>query len=398
MMQIDEPAGHRIALTHLGFRPFFLLAGLAGTLLMAAWLWLYQSGQPLPRTGLLSPITWHAHEMIYGYTVAVIAGFLLTAVRNWTGVQTLHRAPLLLLALLWLLARLMPFVDHSAALPAMAVLDLTFGITLGLALLYPILKVRQWGQLAVLSKVLLLVAANLAFYLGLFGHFDAGIRWGLYGGLYLIVSLLLLMARRVMPFFIEKGVEGTVELRNSRWLDLGSLLLMLAFLAVEVLYPLPEWAGWFAWGLFALHALRLAGWHAPGLWRKPLLWVLYLGYGWVVAGFALRGLQLFLPLNPMAAVHAFAAGGIGLMTAGMMSRVALGHTGRNVFAPPAALRWIFFSLLLGSLLRVLPPLLLPEQHGLWIGASQLLWIAGFGLFTWIYAPMLVRARVDGRYG
>lgn len=398
MMQIEEPAPYRIALLHLGFRPFFLLAGLAGTLLMAAWLWLYPSGLPLPGAAALAPVSWHAHEMIYGYTLAVIAGFLLTAVRNWTGVQTLHRAPLLMLALAWLLARLAPFVDHPLALQAMALLDLTFGIALCLALLYPIVKVRQWGQLAVLSKVLMLVAANAAFYLGLFGHFDAGIPWGLYGGLYLIVSLLMLMARRVMPFFIEKGVAAPVALRNSRWLDLGSLVLMLAFLVVEVLYPLPEWAGWCAWGLFALHALRLAGWYAAGLWHKPLLWVLYLGYGWVVAGFALRGLQLFLPVSPMAAVHAFAAGGIGLMTAGMMARVALGHTGRNVFAPPAALTWLFLALLLAAVLRVLLPLLLPAQHALWIAAAQLLWIAGFGLFSWLYAPMLLRPRVDGRYG
>jgi uncharacterized protein involved in response to NO len=398
MQSIEEPARHRIALLHLGFRPFFLLAGVAAVVLMAAWLWLSHSGQPLPRAAVLPGITWHAHEMIYGYALAVISGFLLTSVRNWTGVQTLHRAPLLVLALLWLLARLAPFLDHADALLAMAVLDLAFGVALSLALLYPIVKARQWSQLAVLSKVLLLVAANLAFYLGLFGQFGAGLHWGLYGGLYLIVSLLLLMGRRVIPFFIEKGVEEHVTLCNSRWLDLGSLVLMPAFLVFEVLYPRPLWAGLLAWGLCVLLGLRLVLWHTPGLWRKPLLWVLYLGYGWLVLGFALRGLQLVLPLNPMAAVHAFAAGGIGVMTVGMMARVALGHTGRNVFTPPAALKWIFLTVLLSSLVRVVLPLLLPALQGYWIGLSQALWIAGFGGFTWLYAPMLWRPRIDGRYG
>jgi uncharacterized protein involved in response to NO len=313
-------------------------------------------------------------------------------------VQTLHGPALLLLALLWLGARLMPLLDHPDALYAMAVLDLGFGVGLCLALLYPIVKVRQWGQLAVLSKVLLLVAGNAAFYLGLFGQFDQGLHWGLYGGLYLIVSLLLLMARRVVPFFIEKGVAEQVTLTNRRWLDLSSLVLMLAFLVVEVLLPHPQIAAAVAWLLFALHALRLADWHSPGIWRKPLLWVLYLGYGWLLLGFALRGLQPLLPVNPMLAIHAFTVGGIGLMTLGMMARVALGHTGRSVFAPPAALRWIFIAMLLSAVLRVLLPLALPAQYDVWVGLSQLLWIAAFGAFSWIYAPMLIRARVDGRYG
>jgi len=398
VLTIGEAGGHRFALHHLGFRPFFLLAGVAAVALMAAWLWLYQFARPLPPATGLADMVWHAHEMIYGYAAAVIAGFLLTAVRNWTGVQTLHRGPLLLLALLWLAARLMPFVGTHAAMLAMAGLDMAFGLGLTLALLHPIAKARQWGQLALLSKVLLLVGANGAFYLGLFGHFAEGVRWGLYGGLYLIVSLILLMARRVLPFFIENGVEEKVTLRNSRWLDLGSLLLMLAFIGVEVLYPQPRLAGLLAWGLFALHALRLGRWHHPGIWRRPLLWVLYIGYAWIVLGFALRGLQLFLPLNPMAAVHAFAAGGIGMMTLGMMARVALGHTGRNVFAPPPALSWIFAGMLASALVRVLPAGLLPELHLFWIGLSQLLWIGAFGAFTWIYAPMLLQARIDGRYG
>jgi len=398
MLNITEPASHRIALHHLGFRPFFLLAGASGVVLMAAWLWLYQSGQPLPAALPMATITWHAHEMIYGYAMAVIAGFLLTAVRNWTDVQTLHGPSLLLLALLWLGARLMPFVGHPDALLAMAVLDLGFGIGLSLALLHPIVKVRQWGQLAVLSKVLLLVAGNAAFYLGLFGQFEPGLHWGLYGGLYLIVSLLLLMARRVVPFFIEKGVAEAVTLTNCRWLDLASLVLMLLFLVVEVLLPQPRIAAVVALLLFALHALRLYDWHSPGIWRKPLLWVLYVGYGWLLLGFALKGLQLLLPVNPMLAVHAFAVGGIGLMTVGMMARVALGHTGRSVFAPPAALKWLFVAMLLSGVVRVLLPMALPAQYGLWVGLSQLLWIAAFGAFSWIYAPMLWRARVDGRYG
>lgn len=398
MVDIAEPARHRVALLHLGFRPFFLLAGLAGVALMLAWWWLYRSGGALPAGTALPAVSWHAHEMVYGYAMAVIAGFLLTAVRNWTGVQTLHGAPLLALALLWLLARLMPFVPHPAALPAMAVLDLAFGVILCAALLWPVWRSRQWAQLAVVSKVLLLVAGNSLFYLGVAGRLADGVHWGLYGGLYLVVSLILVMGRRVIPFFIEKGVPGPVTVRNRRWLDIASLVLMLAFVVVEVFLPSPAAGAALAWVLALLHALRLADWHARGIWRRPLLWVLFLGYAWLVAGFVLRGLQPWTTFSPTLAVHAFAVGGIGLMTVGMMARVALGHTGRNVFDPPPLLRWLFLCLLLAAAVRVLLPLGWPTLYGDWIALAQWLWMLAFAGFTAQYAPMLVRPRVDGRYG
>ena len=398
MLNNRELKPYRFALQHLGFRPFFLLAGVFALFSMLLWMWLYQTNQSLPQAQVLANSIWHAHEMIYGYSVAVIAGFLLTAVRNWTGVQTLHGAPLLVLASLWLLARVMPLVNHPDALYLMAAFDLLFNLTLSASVLYPIIKVRQWSQIGVWSKLLLLFIANGLFYLGLFGQVDQGMQWGLYAGLYLIISLILMMARRVVPFFIEKGVDEASTLINYRWVDISSLILMLIFIVVEVFLSLPVFSAVIALLLFIVHAIRLAGWYTPGIWRKPLLWILYLAYAWIVFGFAMKGAGLFITVEPMLAVHAFAVGGVGLVTLGMMARVILGHTGRDVFDPPPILTLIFLILVVGSVLRVLLPMLLPDLYLYWIGLSQACWITSFGLFVWLYTPMLIKSRVDGNYG
>jgi uncharacterized protein involved in response to NO len=397
-LQIEEPQNYRIGLHHLGFRPFFLLGGIFAVTAVATWLWIlsYQGG--LPRGSSLGLVQWHAHEMLLGYGLAVIAGFLLTAERNWTGVQTLHGAPLLLLAALWLLARVMPFVPYAQAIPIMAMLDLVFNSLLCVALLYPIVKVRQWKHLAIWTKVLLLLVANVAFYLGVFNQLDDGARLGLYLALYLIISLIMLMSRRVLPFFIEKGVGYPVTLRNQRWLDLTSLALMLVFIVVEVFLVLPAYAAITAAALAVLHAWRLAGWYTHGIWKKPLLWSLYLGYAWLVAGFALKALSYWGTVNPMLAVHAFAYGGIGMITLGMMTRVSLGHTGRDVFNPPRLLSALFLLLLAGAVMRVVMPLLTSGSYAMWIFYAQWLWMAAFGGFVLVYAPMLVKGRVDGKYG
>lgn len=397
-MQIEEPQNYRIGLHHLGFRPFFLLGGIFAVAAVATWLWILSYQGSLPRGSSLGLVQWHAHEMLFGYTLAVIAGFLLTAVRNWTGLQTLHGAPLLLLAGLWLLARVMPFVPHAQAIPVMAVLDLMFNALLCIALLHPIVKVRQWKHMAIWTKVLLLLVANAMFYLGIFNQLDGGSRLGLYTALYLILSLIMLMSRRVIPFFIEKGVGYPVNLVNYRWLDLSSLVLMLVFIIVEVFVVLPEYAAITAAALAILHALRLAGWYTHGIWKKPLLWSLYLGYAWVIAGFALKALSYWSTVNPMLAIHAFVYGGIGMITLGMMARVSLGHTGRDVFNPPRVL-WLLFALLfIGTFVRVVMPLLTSGSYAMWIMYAQWLWMAAFSGFVVIYTPMLVKGRVDGKYG
>ena len=385
------------AILNLGFRPFFAAAALFSVFTILAWTGIYLAGWDLQSTAL-PPVTWHAHEMIFGYSQAVIAGFLLTAVGNWTGKQMLHGYPLLALLLLWLAARVLFLAGENVSTLLLASIDCAFTIFLIIALLIPILQVGQMKQLGIISKLVLLLASNLLFYAGMLGLLDDGIRIGLYSGIYLVVALILVLARRVFPFFIERGVGYTVELRNRTWLDMSSLVLFLAFWVADILRPDSLPVALLALTLLALHALRLAGWHTAGIWQKPLLWVLYLGYLWLVIAFALKAAVYFFGISPFLALHAFAYGAIGMITLGMMSRVTLGHTGRDMTDPPSALLPTFALLFAGSITRVLLPLLAPAHYKVWIGLSQGLWVIAFTLFLFIYLPMLMRARVDGKPG
>lgn len=372
----------------IGFRPLFLLAGLSAVFLVILWTFMIAGVYRPITTPILAGVHWHAHEMIYGYGMAVIAGFLLTAVRNWTGIQTLRGKALAMLCLVWLVARLVPFIPFQHALLISAVLNLLFGLLICIAIYQPIAKAKQWKQMSILSKLVFLLAGNLLFWLGVFGIVEEGIRMGLYTGLYIIVSLIMLMGRRVIPFFIEKGVDYPVKLKNYRWLDITSLLLMLVFLVIEVYIPLPGWSAPVALLLGILHLFRLAGWYTPGIWRRPLLWVLYLGYAWMIAGFLLNASTHYFGTPSHLAVHAFAYGCIGMVTLGMMARVSLAHSGRNIASPPPGLDLAFILLLTGAVVRSLIPLLLPQHYLELMYLSQAIWILAFLIFISGYWKIL----------
>ena len=193
-----------MAWLRLGFRAFFLAAGGFAVVSVLVWYASFILGWGFPFAGL-SPSAWHAHEMIYGYSMAVVAGFLLTAVRNWTGMQTLHGPALLLLFLLWLLARVSILAGGARFLALAAGLDLLFMAVLTTAIAVPIIRSRQWSNLAIVGKIALLLVSNLVFFLGVSGQLERGVYWGLYSGLYLIIALIFTLSRRVLPLFIERG-------------------------------------------------------------------------------------------------------------------------------------------------------------------------------------------------
>ncbi len=330
---------------------------------------------------------------------AVISGFLLTAVGNWTNTQTLHGNGLAILCLLWLIARLLPFSNLDSALPLMACIDLLFMTGLLTAILIPIIKTQQWKQLPVTLKVALMTASNLLFYLGLLEILPTdAIYWGLYSGFYFVIALIMLMGRRVIPFFIEKGIDEQAIIQNWKWLDISSFLVYLIFVIADVFLKQAMLASALAAILFVLHSIRLWGWHAKGIWQKPLLWVLYIGYSFIVLGFGLKAMTLWLGLSPWLSIHAYASGGIGIITAGMMCRVTLGHTGRNVYDPPAILTTVFSLLIAGAVIRVIFPLIFPTYYFWLIAVAQICWISSFVLFIFTYASMLIKPRIDGRFG
>lgn len=380
----------------IGFRTFFLLASFFAALSITLWLAIF-SGHLAPLSLKLPATYIHAHEMVFGYTFAVIAGFLLTAVRNWTGLPTPQGPALMLLAGFWLVARLAWLVPDSALIIALCA-DMSFSLALMIGIATPIVKTKQWRQMAILSKVTLLSLANLWFYLGAFGVVVEAWQLTLYGGVFLIIGLILTMGRRVFPMFIQNGVDYPVTLINARWIDLGSLFGFLAFFIVELFLDLPLASQTLAAFLFVITTIRLIGWYTPGIWHSPLLWSLLGGLVAIDLGFLLYALQVVFEIPDSLALHAFAYGGIGVITLSMMARVSLGHTGRNLREPPTTVFWALALLAAGTLLRCIAPIFAPGLYLLWIGLAGTCWTLAFASFAMRYVPVWTRPRVDGKPG
>jgi len=394
---IQDSNPNAFALFRLGFRPFFLAATLFSVIAMTIWMVeLIGSVKILPSG--ISPMFWHAHEMIYGYVLAVIAGFLLTAVRNWAGIQTLCGMPLQLLLLFWGLARIASLISGASAMIAAMIMDNVFIVFLSASLTLPVVRARLWKNMGLISKIYFFLIGSIIYSLGLLGLFPDGQRIGIYIGLYMILSLILVLSRRVIPMFIERGVGYPVTLKNYLWVDISCFLLFLSFAISDIFFIAPALTASFAVALCVLHCIRIWGWHTRGIWHKPLLWVLYLAYAWIILGFGLKSAAFVAGISPFLAVHAFAVGGIGMMTLGMMSRISMGHTGRNIMQPPSGVGTMFCILFLGAFVRVVFPLMFAGHYLLWIGIAQALWIAAFILFLYLYASMLIRPRIDGKWG
>ncbi len=277
MLNIDgevvdsKPADFGPPILRLGFRPFFLAAGVFSFLAMAIWMANYVFSVEFVFSGI-APSLWHAHEMMFGYVLAVVAGFLLTAIKNWTGEEVLRGKALAFLFLLWLAARLLPLTGLMIAVEIIAVVDVAFLFLLGVACLRPVLKVKQYKQIGIVSKIFLLMLCNVAFYLGLMGVLADGVQWGLYSALYMIIALIFVMMRRVMPMFIKNGIDGDVELTNRVWVDHSSLVLLVCLWISDVFTEYDNLTAIFAtlsrrktcgchmlWGLILLQLLTYQG-------------------------------------------------------------------------------------------------------------------------------------------
>jgi len=376
----------------LGFRPFFLFAGIYAVLLMALWL-LVLRGILTP--GELPPPVWHGHEMLFGFAVAVIAGFLLTAAQNWTGIRTPSGRPLAALFLLWLAGRL-AFLVPGMPPALVAGIDLAFLPVLALTLALPILKAKQLHNYPFPFMLLALAAANALVHAEALGIARTA-TLGLHLAVYVVVAMITVMGGRVIPSF----TDNKLRTRARRWNAIERLAPVVTVLALIAALAAPDSrvTALLAAVAATVHAIRLAGWYTPKIWSVPLLWILHLGYAWVALGFALLALAAAgwgAAAGP--ALHAFTAGAIGVLTLGMMARVSLGHTGRQLEPPPVMTRG-FVAINLAALIRVTLPLVFPAAaYAPILDAAGLVWIAAFGLFAWVYAPMLLRPRVDGKPG
>ena len=365
-----------MSLFALGFRVFYLLAGAYAAAALPAWALQYAGVLPAA-----NPL-WHAHEMLFGYTFAVIAGFLLTAVRNWTGLPTPSGAPLAAIALVWLAARLAaPF-----SLPLAGALDLAFALALAWGIGRPILASRNRNWYFIVF-VLALGAASVLFQLAPRGALQAGLD--------VVLFVIAIMAGRVVPGFTNNAVPGAGA-RRSEWLEklaLGSVLLLF----VSDLLEFSSGTTAIAFVAAAAHAARLALWAPLKTRGRPILWILHLSYAWIAVHLLLRGLAGFDLVPAVLATHALTAGAVGGLTLGMMTRTARGHTGRPLTTGRAELA-AYLLVQAAAVVRVLLPLALPGAYAAAVSISAALWSAAFLIFTVTYFPVLSRPRIDGRPG
>ena len=379
------------ALFREGFRPFFLLAALWAVLSLVIWLLLLQGWILLPSA--FDPLAWHAHEMMYGFAVAAVAGFLLTAIPNWTGHFPLQGAPLITLTAVWIAGRCaMATSAWIGALPA-AVVDLAFLALFVGAVAREVMAGRSWRNLPPVFALGLLLIGNGVTHLeaaGIVAMSGLGNRLGLA----VLAALIALVGGRIVPSFtrnrLVKQKAHRLPAAAGRFDRLAVGLVPLALGAwVAGIAETATGALLLAAGLAT--GVRLARWRGIATWRDPLLSALHLGYGWLALGLVLLGASgIWTDVTEAAALHALGTGAVGTMTLAVMVRATLAHTGRAQIVG-AGTETLYLLAHAAALLRVLAACL-PGSYAVLLSASGAAWIAAFTLFGLIYGPCLLRPR------
>jgi uncharacterized protein involved in response to NO len=377
-----------LTLLSYGFRPFFLGAGLWAVAGIVLWLPLYFDEIGLPTH--LGPLGWHVHEMLYGYTAAVITGFLLTAIPNWTGRLPVNGVPLAALALLWLAGRLALLVSAKIGAALAAAIDLSFlAVVLALAA-REIVAGRNWRNLLVLVVLGVLIAGNAVFHaeVMLRGAADYGIRIGIGA----VIALIMLVGGRIVPSFtnnwLARNNPGRLPVPFARF-DVVTIAASTLALLAWVVAPSHSGTGGTLLLAGGLQAVRLSRWAGDRTLADRLVLVLHIGYAFVPLGFLLLGASVCWPaVPPSVGIHAWTAGAIGLMTLAVMTRASLGHTGQAL-AASAATQAIYACAFVAALLRVCAAF---EHTVLLLHLSALAWVTAFAGFVAAFGPLLVGRR------
>jgi len=383
-----------IPLLSYGFRPFFLGAALWAGAAMVLWLgrlsgfWSFADSY--------GAIAWHAHEFLFGYVSAVMTGFLLTAIPNWTGRFPLQGGPLLALFLLWLAGRIAMLAADRIGVGAAALVDCTYLLTLTAVIAREIVVGKNWRNLRVTILVALVALANIVFQAEVIVH--GAPNYGLRLAIAAIVGLIMVVGGRITPSFtnnfLARQKSEKLPAPFGRF-DLASLAL--AAVALLAWIAAPNWSGTAMLLIAAAigQAVRLARWAGERIWREPILFILHLGYAFVPLGALAVAVSILWPdiMPPSGALHAWTTGAMGTMTLAVMTRATLGHTGRDVVSTPAT-TMIYGAILAAAVARVAAPLL-PAIYDEALIVAALGWIVAFGGFVVVYGPMLLRARVSG---
>lgn len=381
-----------------GFRSQFFLAVLAAIVLIPLWalsfVWGIDIGTGWP------PTLWHAHEMLFGFIVCAIAGFMLTAVPSWTGQRGFAGFPLVVLAVAWVAARIL--IATSGVWPALlpTIVDLSFLPLLALMVMVPLIRSRNRNTplLAVLTA---LWCANLVFHIGLIQHNAPLAHKAIIAGIDIALLLVTVIGGRIVPPFTTSALRqqgNQTVLNSSAVLSAAAIAAMLCVIVGDVVWPDSHLSGFIAAAAALIQALRLAQWRPDLTTRQPIVWVLHLAYAWLPLGFALKAAAL-LGGYAFAAfwLHALTIGVLSMMITAVMTRASLGHTGRPLHVHPI-ITVAYLLLMAATLMRVFGLMLPGMNYPTVIALAALFWTASFVLIAGFYGPIWLGPRVDGRPG
>ena len=374
----------------LGFRPFYLLASIFAAVSIPLWVFQYAGHMPV---AYLRSEVWHGHEMLFGYALAVVTGFLFTAVRTWTGQPTPTGPTLAAFALLWIAGRVLVLTPYETAA---ALVNAAFPVAVAVAIGIPLARSGNRRNYFFVAVLLLLAAAALSLHLSYLGVLAWPERASLQVGLDLVLFLMVVMGGRVIPMFTNNGIPGAQATRHPivEKFALGGVL---ALLGADLLQSPSGVIAILAVAVAAAHAVRLYLWQPWRTIRTPLVWILHASYAWIVVYLLLRGFVAIGWVAEPLAVHALTIGAIGGMTMGMMTRTARGHTGRSLTADGFEVA-CFVLIQLAVLIRVFGPMLLPDAYVSTVIVSGACWSSAFTIYAVRYWPVLSRVRLDGKPG
>ena len=384
----------------VGLRPFFLLAAVDAFFNMGLWLVVYLNPNFWP-TSAIPAMYWHSHEMLFGFVAAAIGGFLLTAVPGWTGEKSCAGWRLGVLIAIWLAGRIVMFPFLSCPPIFAALIDVAFFPALVATLSPPLVRSRKLRNVPFVVLLTLLFVADLIFHLGSLNILTGGQLTALVGTIDVVQILVAVVGGRIIPAFTKSGLlrHGiAVEIASNSWLEAGAIVAITLVLVGDVVAPQSVWNGAVALAASALQGARLVQWKGYRTLRDPLIWVLHLGYGWLVIGLAFKGLWLIAAF-PFAEkwLHAVTVGAFATMIIAVMTRASLGHTGRSLIAPtPIAIAYLLISL--AAAIRVFGPVIAPANYNAIVLAAGASWMCAFAIFVFIYTPILMRSRMDGKPG
>lgn len=376
-----------------GFRPFFLSAGLLAALMLPLWLAVFVGGVDL---GLPYPAAvWHGHEMVFGFAAAAVGGFLLTAVPNWTNTHHVSGRPLMVLYAAWAAGRVAMLLGGVLPPLVVAAIDLLYLPLLAALMAGPLIRAGKWRNIAFVPILVAFSLTNLAVHLDIAFGLGDGLG-AIYIGITLLLVMIAIVGGRIVPSFTQNWLRmqgQAVELAPIGWIEKGGAAVSIALGGLLAAFaPGSVAAGVVLLAAAGIHLARLGRWHGLKVLRSPILWVLHLGYLWMVVGLALLGLSSFSDLPASAALHALTAGAISTMVLGVMSRAALGHSGRSLELSPLTVA-AYVLLSVGAALRVAGFDHIGMTH-----AGGALWSLAWVLFVVVYWPIVTRPRADGRPG